>query len=449
MSAWNALFRWPARAFRPHRALRAAQAFMETEAAGGIVLLAATVVALAWVNSPWGDAYSDLWKTVIGVDLGFASITEDLRQWVNDGLMTLFFFVVGLEIKRELVHGELSDHRKAALPALAAAGGMIGPALIYTAFNAGSGDGHGWGIPMATDIAFAIGTLSLLGSRAPFGAKIFLLALAIADDIGSIAIIAIFYSGSLSLGALGIALALFAGIVLMNRLGLRNVNVYVVLGVAAWVAMVESGVTPTILGVALGLLTPARSYYDSKSYVATARGLLGRYEEAFAANEKDAQEDLLGQVEDLTQGSEAVLERLERFLHPWVSFLVLPVFALANAGVGLSGGVIGDAFGSPVTQGILAGRVLGKLAGILAFTYLGVRLGLGRLPEGVAWRHVFGVGLVASVGFTVSLFVTDLAFADLARVSDAKIGLFAASLLAGVLGVLFFWIAGRKVEGEG
>lgn len=435
-----------ARVFAPHRALRAAQLFIQTESAGGVALLAASLAAIAWANSPLAGSYSDLWKTTITLDVGLVDISDDLVHWVNDGLMTAFFFLAGLEIKRELVHGELTTARRARLPVIAALGGMMAPALIFYAFNHGGPGARGWGIPMATDIAFSLGMLSLLGRRVPIGVKVFLLAFAIVDDIGSIAVIALFYSGEVGAGWLLGALGLFLAIAGLNRSGFRTVSAYVCLGAGLWVALHESGVTPTLAGVALGLLTPATSVYDPRSFPATARGLIDGFRQAFDGGDKDTQEDVLGQIEDLTQGSEAPLERLERTLHPWVAFLVVPVFALANVGIDLSADVVEDAGSSPVAQGILVARLAGKLAGIVLFTYLAVRLRLCDLPTGATWRHIGGVGLIASVGFTVSILVANQAFTDEAQIANAKIGLFAASAVAAVLGYAFLRLVGRDTE---
>jgi NhaA family Na+:H+ antiporter len=446
------LFFRPVAAFRPRRAVQLAQLFVRTEASSGVVLLAAAVVAIVWINSPLDHLYEELWGTVIVVDVNLFRIEEDLQHWVNDALMTLFFFVVGLEIKREMVHGELASPRKALLPAAAALGGMLVPALIYTGFNAGGAGAHGWGIPMATDIAFALGVLSLLGRRIPFGVKIFLLALAIADDIGAILVIAVFYTSDLQLDSLGIAVLLFGGIVAMNRAGVRNINVYVVVGAFLWVAVLESGVHATIAGVALGLLAPATYFYSPAHFIESAQELLRRYREALVRGDVDERNGIVAQLEDLSGGTEAPLDRLERALHPWVSYGIVPVFALANAGVVLDADIISEAAGSPVSQGIAVGLVAGKLTGIFAFTWLLVRLGVSSLPSGATWPHIGGAALLAGIGFTVSLFITGLAFDDPVLQSDAKIGIFAGSLVAAAAGYMVLLLLtrqpGRSVSGE-
>lgn len=433
------------RTFVPERVRQAAQIFLETEAASGLVLLLAASIALAWVNSPLGDSYEDLWSTLLTFDLGLFVVEEDLRHVVNDGFMTIFFFVVGLEIKRELVHGELSGLRRALLPGAAALGGMLLPAAIYLAFNAGQEAEDGWGIPMATDIAFAVGVMSLVGRRIPFGLKIFLLALAIVDDIGAILVIALFYTSELALDNLAIAVALFGLIFAMNNRGVRDVYIYVVVGALMWVAMLKSGVHPTITGVVLGLMTPALPFFDKAGFAGTMRQLVAHFEAAVESGSENDQENLLEQIEDLTRGSEATLDSLEKALHPWVSFVVMPVFALANAGVELSADGISGAASSAVTQGIVLGLILGKFVGIIAFAWLATILKLGSLPAGANWRQMAGLALVAGIGFTVSLFITDLALETEEQIMHAKVGILFASLSAGLLGYLVL----RTVSGRG
>ncbi len=417
---------WRRRNAPPHVvALRAVQAFVQffiqAEASAGIMLLASTLVALLWSNTAGSHSYEDFWSTRLSLDLGVFSLARDLRHWINDGLMTVFFFLFGLEIKRELDHGELADPRQARLPVLAALGGMAAPALIFTAFNAGHSGAKGWGIPMATDIAFSLGVLSLLGRRVPFGVEVFLLTLAVADDIGSIVVIALFYGGTISGTALGAALVLFALAVLMNRAGVRSIPLYTLVGVLAWLAMAKSGVTPTLIGVALGLLTPARPHVP-----------------AGAVSPIEAQPPI----------SEPPLDHLERLLLPWVGYAIVPLFALANAGVGLSSDAVSAAFDGRVGLGVLIARSAGKLVGIVGTTFLLVRSGLCDLPAGAGWRHLVGVGMIASVGFTVPLFITDITFADSESASAAKIALFAASVVAGVAGYLWLRLAPPAAQEE-
>ena len=372
---------------------RAVLEFVRTEAGGGVVLLAAAVVAIVWANSPWQAAYHDLWHHELTVGAGGWAVRESLQHWVNDGLMALFFFVVGLEIKRELVQGELRDPRAAALPVVAAMGGMVVPAVLFL-LVAGPGEAAtGWGIPMATDIAFAVGVLAVLGDRVPRGLKIFVLTLAIVDDIGAIVVIAVFYAAGLDGGWLLGAAGVLGGVVVFRRLGISSPVAYVPLAVLAWYCTYRSGIHPTIAGVALGLLTPAGS-------------VAGR----------------------------PVLEQLEHRLHPWSSYVAIPVFALANAGVALDAEAVREAVGSRLTWGVIIGLVVGKLVGIAGAAAIGVRTGVGRPPAGVGLRHFVGAGAVGGIGFTVSLFITVLAFSDEALQAQAKAGILAGSLVAALVG---------------
>jgi NhaA family Na+:H+ antiporter len=421
-----------------------AQAFIHTQALGGIVLMAAAVAAIVWANSPWDDSYVNLWETTVSIDVNIFSIDEDLRHWINDGLMVVFFFVVALEIKRELVLGELSEPRRAALPVTAALGGMIVPAAIYFAFNA-TGDGQrGWGIPMATDMAFALGVLALLGRRIPVELRIFLLAIAIVDDIAAILVIAVFYTDALSLQALGIAVLLLGVIVAMSRIGVLSMNPYFLVGALIWVAVLKSGVHATIAGVVLGLLAPASPQFTKQTFAESSQRLSERIRAAEEQGDEETAEAVLGQMEELVLGTEAPLERLERLLQPWTSYVVVPLFALANAGIVLSGDAIRDAVSSPVTQGVMLGLLVGKPVGIVSFSWLAVRFGICSLPKGTTWAQMAGLGLVAGIGFTVSVFITGLAFTDADLVSDAKIGILSASVLAGLAGYAWLRLASAR-----
>ena len=359
----------------------AVREFLATEQAGGVALVVATAAALGWANSPWRDGYESLWSREVWLSL---------HAWVNEGLMALFFLVAGLEIKRELVIGELREPRRAAVPALAALGGMVVPALLYVAVTGGGADAEGWAIPMATDIAFALGVVALLGDRVPSSLRLFLLTLAIVDDLGAIAVIAFFYSEEIAPEALGGAVAVVVVVALLVRAGVRQPWVYAPLAVALWLLVHESGVHATVAGVALGLVAPVDT-----------------------------------------------IERLEHRLHPLTSFVVVPLFALANAGVHLGGDRVGDAVTSPITLGIVVGLGVGKLVGITGATWLASRVRLGGLPEGVTWPSLAGMALVAGIGFTVSLFVTELAFGTGTRsADDARLGVLAASLLSGAAGAV-------------
>jgi NhaA family Na+:H+ antiporter len=408
------------------------QTFVAAETSSGILLLAAAALAVAWANSPWSEAYDSLWHTVLTIRIADWSLSEDLRHWVNDGLMSLFFLVVGLEIKRELVTGELRDARRAALPVIAALGGMVVPAVIYVLVNLGGDGARGWGIPMATDIAFALGVLTLAARSAPASVKPFLLTLAIVDDIGAIVVIALFYSSGIGVGPLLVAAGLVAVVVVLQRLDVRATLPYVALGVGVWLAFVESGVHPTLAGVLLGLLTPAVPFQRPRAVSAEAVRTAARTDDDPDPPDADAPQWL--RLAWLSREAVSPLVRAEDALHPWTSYVVIPLFALANAGVAISSDALADAASSRVTLGIVLGLVVGKVVGIVAASALAVRSGVGRLPEGASWRHLVGAAAVAGIGFTVSLFITDLAFADPGTTAEAKIGIFAASIAAGVVG---------------
>lgn len=423
--------------FIPARFLRPVLRFTRVEAAGGLVLLAATVAALIWANLPFTDSYERFWQTSLELEVGAFRLHETLRSLVNDGLMTLFFFVVGLEIKRELVRGELRDRRKAALPVLAAAGGMAVPAVIYLAFAGGSGAAHGWAIPVATDIAFSLGVLALLGRRVPTGARLFLLTLAIADDIGGIAVIALAYTEQVRLWWLLGALATLATVWAFGRAGVRSLAFYSSAALVAWLCLLESGVHATLSGVALALLTPAGSLYTDYEYRDRTRRILARHEtDAAGRHGQERIDDAALTLSAVARESVAPLDRLDRALHPWSSFAVVPLFALANAGVRFIGLDLAAAVTHPVTLGVAAGLLAGKVVGISAFTWIAVRLGWGRLPRFTRWRHVIGLSAVAGIGFTVAIFIAGLAFPDPVLVDRAKLGIFAGSLAAGIFGYL-------------
>ncbi len=372
------------------RALGPFQRFFATTAAGGVVLLASTAMALVWANSPWADAYHALWDARVTVGAPPFGVTLSLRHWVNDGLMAVFFFLVGLEIKREVLVGELASRRTAALPVVAAIGGMVVPALLYAAVNTGGPGAAGWGIPMATDIAFALGILALLGDRVPSGLRVFLAALAIADDLGAVLVIGLFYTSALAWTALGGVAAMLAALFGLNRGGVRRPLAYALLGVVLWSFMFASGIHASIAGVLLALTIPARAR--------------------------------IGEV--------SLLARMEGALQGVVAFGVMPVFALANAGVtlGSAAAAVGH---SSIALGIALGLVLGKPLGIGLASYAAVRGGLAELPTGVTWRHVLGVGWLGGIGFTMSLFIAGLAFTVPATLNTAKLAILAASVTAG------------------
>jgi NhaA family Na+:H+ antiporter len=399
------------------------------------VLLIAAVAALLWANSPWRESYRTLWETELSIGVGRFVLADDLRHWVNDALMALFFFVVGLEIKRELVSGDLRDPRTAAMPAIAAVGGMAVPAVLFLLVNAGTEGARGWGIPVATDIAFAIGVLALLGGRVPVALKLFLLTLAIVDDIGAIAVIAVVYSRELELGFLAAAAGLVAVMVGLRRVGMVWSPPYAVLAVGVWLATQASGVHATIAGVVLGLLTPARALTPGD----VAREWAVDLSDEPTPGELDA-------MSRLARTSVSPAERLEHLLHPWTSFLVVPLFALANAGVVIDAGAF-DAPGTwTVTAGVVLGLVVGKVVGITLAAWLAVRTGVGRLPQETTWPMLVGTGFVAGIGFTVSLFIAELAFGAGALQDAAKIGILTSSTLAAVVGAAVLLGAGRRPQ---
>ncbi len=420
---------------------------MRIEAAGGIVIVFAAIIAMVWANLDI-HSYEDFWSTEISLDLDIHTLSGHLEEWVNDALMVIFFFVVGLEIKREMVHGDLATPRQAALPVVAAVGGMIVPALVFLAFNAGGEGSAGWGIPVATDIAFAVGVLTLLGNRIPFQLKIFLLTLAVADDIGGILIIAFVYSEGIDFNWLGAAFIFFGLLLIMQRIGIRPIAAYVIVGLAIWLATFESGVEATIAGVALGLITPAGALYERHDLAGSVRRRVDKLAASHAIQNEQRAEDehryQLREIEELTREAQSPLERLEHIVTPWSAFVVIPIFALANAGIDLGGGVLADAAGSNVAWGVAIGLVLGKVVGVSVFTYLTVRLGLAVLPAGVTWFHIAGVALLAGVGFTVAIFIAGLAYDDIGIIEDAKIGIFAASFVAAILGYATLRFAARR-----
>ncbi|MGH9189389.1 MAG: Na+/H+ antiporter NhaA [Acidimicrobiales bacterium] len=408
--------------------------FVRTEASGGIALVVAAAVALVWANSPWQDSYETLWHSQVSIGFGVFRVEEDLRHFVNDGLMALFFFVVGLEIKREAVHGELADRRVAALPVCAAVGGMVLPAVLYVLVAGGGAAGHGWGIPMATDIAFALGVLALLGSRVPSSLKLFVLTLAIVDDVGAIVVIAIFYSGTIEVTALGAAAAGIAVSIALRRLRVDWSPIYVTLAVATWYATYRSGVHATIAGVALALTTPAHRLAPA----ATARGWAQDLSDEPSASE-------IHQMTIIARESVSPTEHLEELLHPATSFVVLPIFALANAGVELRSGMLSGPGATAVAVGVAVGLIAGKLLGILAGAWLGVRVRVAVLPAGTRWVHLTGAAALGGIGFTVSLFITGLAFEQDQLRDAAKVAVLVGSVVAALIGACIL-LAGRSSE---
>ena len=412
--------------------------FLRIEAAGSLALLVAAAAALIWANSPWASSYDAIWQATLTVEVGALHLEETVQHWVNDALMVIFFFVVGLEIKYELVHGDLRDPRTAALPIVAALGGMVVPAGLYLLIAGGGEAASGWGIPMATDIAFALGVIGVLGRRIPSPARLFLLTLAIVDDIGAIVVIAVFYTSDLSLTWLLVALVLLAAMALMRALRIWAIWAYVVLGIVTWFAVLESGVHATLAGVAIALITPAVPLLKED----VARGYAQQ-----ALQDRSLDPDELSRLRFLLSESVPVVERLQSLLHPLSAYVVLPIFALANAGVHLGGGVLGEATGSVVALGITAGLVIGKPVGIVLASLLAVKLGMARLPERTTWPMVAGLGAVGGIGFTVSLFIAGLSFpGSEVLTEEAKVGILAGSLLAAVLGVVLLLLSSPRPD---
>jgi Na+:H+ antiporter, NhaA family len=420
--------------------------FARKEASGGILLLTCTLVALIWANSPWAVYYEKFAHAHVLVGFGKNILSESLHFWINDGLMAFFFFFVGLEIKREILIGELSTFRKAALPMSAAAGGVIVPALIYTAMNSGAPSAHGWGIPMATDIAFALGVLALLGSRIPASLKLFLAALAIVDDIIAVLVIALFYTDTISWDHLWVAaVCLFLAIV-ANKIGITSSMIYALIGIGLWLAMLHSGVHATLAGVLLAFTIPGRTQLNPISFYANSHELLERFKadddpatEYFSKGQQVAFHEL----EEQCAVAQPPLQRLEHGLHPWVTFMIMPLFALVNAGVDLRGFGLASLL-NPITTGIVLGLVIGKPLGIMLASWLSVASKIAEKPASLSWAQIQGAAWLGGIGFTMSLFIGGLAFDSDAMLAIAKVAIILASVIAGCAGSLILIRVSRK-----
>lgn len=421
------------------RLLKPIKRFAALDISGGILLITCTIVALVWANSPWHDSYHHVWETQVGFAIAGLDMKMSLHHWINDGLMALFFLVVGLEIKRELLVGELSTFKAAALPVAAAAGGMLLPAAIYYGVNQGTEAAAGWGIPTATDIAFALGVLSLLGKRVPVSLKLFLTALAVVDDLGAVLVIAFFYTAEVKLWALAAAGGVFASMIALNRMGLRNVRVYGLLGVALWGFLMASGVHATLAGVLTAIAIPSTKYLVDSDHLPmqghlTLRELVqGEFDHAHLGHE--------------LHQTESPMHRVEHALLPYIDFLIMPVFALANAGLTLHGSPT-EALASNVGMGVMLGLFVGKQVGVFSASWLAVKTGIAELPKGLRWGQIYGAALLAGIGFTMSLFVTGLAFADSGTVDQSKLGILGASLLSAFAGAGVLIWQSRKVQAE-
>jgi NhaA family Na+:H+ antiporter len=413
------------------------------EAAGGIVLLASTVAALAWSNSPWEHSYHNLLETPLTVGFGPFMVTENRHHWINDGLMSLFFFLVGLEIKREFLVGELSSLRRAAFPFLAALGGLIVPALLYLSVTRGPELHRGWAIPISTDIAFTLGVLAILGRRIPLALRVFVAALAIVDDIFAVAVIAVFYTSDINYWSLGLGIAGVMLSLVANVLGVRKPSVYAIIGIAVWWAVLNSGVHATIAGILLAFTIPARNFLDKSQFVDQSLWLLARLKKARPGSFEE--HSIIHTLEQKAELADSPLHRIEHGLQPWCSFLVMPLFALANAGVDVTHNLAG-ALTHPVGIGVLVGLFFGKPAGIWLFSYAAAKTGIAAAPANISWRKIFGAAWLCGIGFTMSLFVAGLAFEDDTLLSVAKIAILGASVLSGAGGAIVLARSGGADE---
>ncbi len=416
---------------------RPLQAFTHIESASGVVLLICTAIALLAANSPHAETYDAFWHHELRFAVGDFALSHSLAHWINDGLMAIFFFVIGLEIKREMVIGELSDRRKVALPVAAALGGVVAPVLIYLVFQYGEAGERGWAVPMATDIAFVVGCMSLLGNRIPRGLSILMLSLAIVDDLLAVLVIAVFYTESISGGWLAGAVVGIAAIVLLSRLGVRSIGIYVIAGVWVWLCTLESGVHPTVAGVVVGLLTPVHPWLGGDRFLGFLRHVNDTLRKPETSIERA--KELVRDLSFASREAVSPLFRLETALHPWVAFVIMPLFALANAGVEIEL----DRIGEPVSLAVAAGLLLGKPIGIFGASWLAVKVGWASRPEGVTWPVLGGAAFLGGIGFTMALFIASLGLSGELLVS-AKIGIILGSFLSAVLGMLILSVVTKK-----
>lgn len=411
--------------------------FMQLESASGLSLIGCAIAAMIWANSPWADTYEAFWHIPVTMGFGAFSLQKPLLLWINDGLMAIFFFLVGLEIKREVLIGELSTLRKALLPITAAIGGMIVPALFYSFFNLGTLGQRGWAIPTATDIAFALGILSLLGNRVPLALKVFLAALAVADDLGAIMIIGLFYTDQIFWSSLLVGAGFFGALVVANRLGTRSNIIYFLLSFGLWLGFLKSGIHATIAGVLAAMTIPATTRLDTHLFVTTGRDILEDFEcaakEGKAVLADATMQSAIHALKVSCEYAETPLQKIEHSLHPWVAFGVMPIFALANSGIAFHEN-FAQAFLNPITWGIIAGLVLGKPIGIFLFSWGAIKLGITCKSEEMTWLHLFGAACLGGIGFTMSLFIANLAFGINDLLDMAKVGILLSSLIASIIG---------------
>ncbi len=423
-----------------YQIVRPFQSFFRKSASSSILLLLAALIAFAWSNSPLAESYHHVWHADVTIRLGPYQLSKSLLHWINEGLMAFFFFTVGLEIKREMLVGELASLRKALLPVAAALGGMVFPAGIYFLLNRGTPEIAGWGIPMATDIAFALGALAVFGTKLPLGLKIFLSAFAIADDLGAVFVIAVFYTEEIVLHYLFISLILILCLAVANLLWVRWTLLYAILGLALWLAVLGSGLHATLAGIIVAAFIPAKAMYNTDRFVEKVNELMDQIECppegcGFTILMNQKHQSAVQSIELACHRVETPLQRLEHVLHPWVAFLVIPLFALANGGLTLGDIDFAQAIASPLTLGILMGLLLGKPLGITLFSYGAVKMNLASLPAGVRWSHIIGASLLGGIGFTMSLFIALLSFTSVEAISYAKLGILAGSVLSALLGL--------------
>ncbi len=427
--------------------------FVSVEAAGGIMMILMTAAAMVITNSQFFELYSRILHIKLSVGFDSAIFTRSVHFWINEGLMTCFFLVVGLEIKRETLVGELASVKQAILPAAGALGGVLVPALIYWYFNKGTASESGWGVPMATDIAFVLGALTMLSSRVPSSLTIFLVSLAIVDDLVAVVIIAVFYSQAISFFYLSMATIVIVALVVMNILGVRNPAPYIVVGIVLWAFVYASGVHATVAGVIIALTIPARSARDTHGFADDAKQLIEAFRNQrsrdYLIHLREENQMVIRQLENMFRQIEPPLQRLEYVLHPWVIFGIMPIFALANAGVILNSGLLANAATSNQSLGIMLGLFVGKQVGIFSATYLAVKLGIAKLPESVTMKHVYGGAVLCGIGFTMSLFIAELSFTQHTDLlNEAKVSILAGSLLSGLIGTTILYLIGQKENGE-
>jgi NhaA family Na+:H+ antiporter len=420
--------------------------FIHLEYTSGIVLLVSVVISIVWANSGYHDFYEHLWHINLSVSFDTSVFSQPLHIWINDGLMAIFFFVIGLELKREFMEGELSSLQKASLPMTAALGGMLVPAIIYYAINQGTDAAHGWGIPMATDIAFALALLSMASKHIPSSIKVFLSALAVADDLGAVLVIAFFYTAEINFMPLAIGGGFLILLIIGNLLGIRSSIFYTIIGLGVWTGFLLSGVHATIAGVLVAFTIPAVTKIDEQVYSSNLRKL--SYDFEVDIPEKGSlitpkQNKTIQRVKTLSMAAETPLQTIEHALHPWVAFGIMPLFALANAGIVINSDFFSSVI-NPVSIGVAAGLIVGKFVGIMLFCWIMVKLGLSSLPDQANWKHVAGVALLAGIGFTMSLFISGLAFENPAFIDQAKYGILIASIAAGILGTIMLGRVGKS-----